>query len=236
MRSYIIHLRGDQRRRENARHLLSVLPNARITDAVLGRDAMDKVAAPPGMQHSPRYPFPLSEGEVGCFLSHRRCWLRIVEDAPDYALIAEDDLCVDGPLWQEALDLIHSHASADTYIRIPVKNRERSANDVARRESARLFLPRVIGLQTVCQVVGRNAAARLLAASETLDRPVDTFVQMHWVTGQPVHTILPNGTRELTAQLGGSTIRKKTRAGNVLTREIRRLWYRARIARRRQRI
>ena len=52
---------------------------------------------------------------------------------------------------------------------------------------------------------------------------------MHWATGQPVHTIYPNGVQELTDDLGGSTIQKKTRTGNVLVREIRRAWYRAQV-------
>ena len=159
MRSYIIHMRGDKNRQANAKKLLATLPNARISDAVNGRDVINTTATALGTQHSPRYPFPLGAGEVGCFLSHRQCWQRIVEDTQDYAFIAEDDLGIDPALWPEVLDLIHSHASADTYIRIPAKRRERSADDVARRESAKLFLPRVIGLQTVLQVVGRNAAA-----------------------------------------------------------------------------
>ncbi len=236
MRSYIIHMRGDQNRQANAKHLLTTLPDARIADAVNGKDVISTVTIAPGTQHSPRYPFPLSAGEVGCFLSHRQCWQRIVEGAQEYALIAEDDLGIDPVLWPEVLDLIHSHASADTYIRIPAKQRERPVDNVARRENAKLFLPRVIGLQTVLQVVGRKAAARLLAASETPDRPVDTFVQMHWATGQPVHTIYPNGIQELTGDLGGSTIQKKTRTGNVLAREIKRSWYRAQVDRHPQKV
>jgi GR25 family glycosyltransferase involved in LPS biosynthesis len=229
MQSFIIHMRGDQKRQENATQLLAMLPNARITDAVRGKDVMATIRTDPGTQHSPRYPFPLAPGEVGCFLSHRQCWLRIVEGDYDYALIAEDDLCIDPTLWPEVMDLIHSHASSETYIRIPAKNREKPVAEVASRNTAKLFLPRVIGLQTVLQVVGRDAAKLLLAASETLDRPVDTFVQMHWVTGQQVHTILPNGICELTDKLGGSTIQKKTRVGNILTREIKRVWYRAQV-------
>lgn len=56
---------------------------------------------------------------------------------------------------------------------------------------------------------GARRANALLAASETLDRPVDTFLQLHWVTGQPVHTIHPNGVQELAKELGGSTIQVK---------------------------
>ena len=229
MRSYIIHMRADPARQANAERLLNVLPDATIADAVIGKDVFATTTTAPGNQHIPQYPFALSPGEVGCFLSHRQCWQQIVDKGLNYALIAEDDLSIDSALWPEVLDLIHSHASADTYIRIPAKLREASANDVAHRDHAKLFLPRVIGLQTVLQVVGRNAAQRLLHASETLDRPVDTFVQMHWVTHQPVHTIHPNGVREITNELGGSTIQKKTRPGNKLGREVKRGWYRAQI-------
>ncbi len=236
MRSYIIHMRGDQKRQGNVRRLLNILPKAQIVDAVLGQDALATTVIAPGTHHQPRYPFALGPGEVGCFLSHRQCWKNIIATDAEYALIAEDDLSVDPSIWPDVLDLINTHASADTYIRLPVKDRERPAAIVAEREKAKLFLPRMIGLQTVCQVVGRNAAARLLAASDVLDRPVDTFVQMHWATGQVVHTIYPNGLREMTEELGGSTIQKKTRAGNFATREIKRLIYRARIGARPQKL
>jgi hypothetical protein len=49
---------------------------------------------------------------------------------------------------------------------------------------------------------------------------------MHWVHGQPIHTILPNGVAELTADLGGSTIQKKTRTSGKLAREFKRFKYR----------
>lgn len=231
MRSLIIHMRGDQKRQANAKKLLSELPNARIADAVNGQDVLDSGGIPmhSGTLHLPHYPFPLTAGEVGCFLSHRKCWQQIVDEGLDYALIAEDDLALDPAIWPEVLDLIHSHASPDTFLRIPAKHREKPHAIMSRRDHAKLFLPRVIGLQTVCQVVGRNAAARLLDASQSIDRPVDTFLQMHWITGQPVHTIHPNGVRELTGELGGSSIQKKTRTGNKLTREVRRFWYRTQI-------
>lgn len=238
MRSLIIHMRGDQKRQANAKKLLADLPSARIADAIVGQQVLDSAGFPlrAGDLNDPHYPFPLTAGEVGCFLSHRQCWERIVSEGLEFALIAEDDLALDPAIWPETLDLIHSHASAETYIRIPAKHREKPAAMVAKRDQAALFLPRVIGLQTVCQVVGRNAAQRLLDASTTLDRPVDTFIQMHWITGQPVHTILPGGVRELTEELGGSTIQKKSRSGLSPMREIKRTWYRAQIDLRPQKI
>lgn len=236
MQSFIIHMPGDARRAPNVARLVELLPQAAVVDAVDGRAVLADRAARtrPGDLHAPHYPFALAAGEIGCFLSHRACWARIVADNLDHALIVEDDMHPDPILWPHVLDLVAAHAGADSFIRLPAKTRERPVAEIDRRGPARLFLPRVIGLQTVAQVVGREAARRLLSASETLDRPVDTFLQMHWVTGQPVHTILPCGVRELTGELGGSTI-QKTPAGGRLMREVRRAVYRARVAMRPQR-
>jgi glycosyl transferase family 25 len=231
MKSLIIHMPGTDARQKNVARLLETLPDAWVIDAVNGRDPgqTEGVTLRPGDLHSPAYPFALSPGEVGCFLSHRKCWQMIVDSGEDYALIAEDDLGLDAKVWNDALALITAHAGPDRFIRLPAKRREAPRKIIARQGEAVLFQPPVVGLQTVCQVVGRNAAKRLLAASARIDRPVDTFLQMHWVTGQRVLTIIPNGVRELTAETGGSTIQKKTRTSGKLMREIRRAWYRAQV-------
>lgn len=232
MHSLIIHMSSATQRRANVAELMQALPDAQVIEAVRGAEA--GVTPANGDIHHPRYPFPIGAGEVGCFLSHRACWQRIVDEGWDYALIAEDDLALDTDHWPHVQALIAGHATADSYFRIPAKARETAAQVVASDGLCKLMLPRVIGLQTVFQLVGRNAAQRLLAATEVLDRPVDTFLQMHWVHGQPVHTILPNGVRELTADLGGSTIQKKTRTSGKLMREINRWRYRRAVAARPQ--
>ncbi|WP_425044431.1 glycosyltransferase family 25 protein [Primorskyibacter sp. S87] len=225
-------MNGDSKRAPNAAHLKAVLPDAEIMDAVIGRDVLANggVDLRSGNLHHPSYPFSLGPGEVGCFLSHRRCWQRIVDGNLEFALIVEDDLAVSEPGWSDALALVMAHASVESFIRLPAKKREKPVMMVAQQGASRLFLPRHIGLQTVAQVVGRNAAARLLAASEVIDRPVDTFLQMHWATNQQVHTILPNGVTEITDELGGSTIQKKSRANGKLAREIKRAAYRAQVS------
>jgi GR25 family glycosyltransferase involved in LPS biosynthesis len=230
MQSLIIHMASATARRDNVVRLLTGLPDAQVVAAATGQG----VETAPGDLHRPHYPFPMGNGEIGCTLSHRKCWQHIVDSGADYALIAEDDLQIDPAIWPNVMALIAAHMTADHFIRLPAKAREIAAQDIACDGLARLFLPQVIGLQTVCQVVGRNAAQRLLDATQTLDRPVDTFLQMHWVHGQPIHTILPNGVAELTADLGGSTIQKKTRTSGKLMRDIRRFRYRRAVNARRQ--
>jgi GR25 family glycosyltransferase involved in LPS biosynthesis len=75
----------------------------------------------------------------------------------------------------------------------------------------------------VMQLVGREAARRLLETSSTFDRPVDSFVQMNWVHGARVLSARPIVIREIGDVLGGSVIHP-LRVGirHRLVREVRR--------------
>jgi glycosyl transferase, family 25 len=232
MRSFIIHMSSSTTRRPNAERLREGLPDGELVEAVNGRDPMQiaQVQMHRGNLYRPHYPFALRPAEIGVFESHRRIWRRIVEDGLDYAIITEDDLEIDPTRFDKALTLIRANATPDSYIRLPVKQREQSVQVLARANGLRLILPKVIGLQCICQVVGHMAAQRLLAASDRIDRPVDTFLQMHWVTGQPVLSLLGTGNREIAGQIGGSTIQTKTRPSDKLGREIKRGLYRAQLA------
>lgn len=237
MRSLIIHMASSTARRENVDRLMRDLPNAEVVEAVNGRDPgqISDVIRTDGTTFAPHYPFPLRPAEIGVFQSHRRCWQRILDQGWDYALITEDDLQVDPRRLAIALDLVDRHGTPDMYIRLPVKQREKPAAVLAEQGGVQFILPRVIGLQCICQVVGRDAAQRLLDVTARIDRPVDTFLQMHWISDQPIHAILPNGNAEVAHQIGGSTIQTKTRASGKLARELKRTLYRTQISLRPQR-
>ncbi len=233
MRSLIIHLSRATDRADNVARLLRDLPDAEVVEAVDGHDPAQiaEVEQHAGTLHHPAYPFGLNPSEVACFLSHRRCWKMIAEGDAAFGLVVEDDMNFDPTPFAAALDLARRYATADSFIRLPAKARERPTGAIARQGGASLFLPRTIGLQAVCQVVGRTAAQRLLQVTEIIDRPVDTLLQMHWITSQPIHAIWPSGISELGA---ASTIQRKTRTSDLLMREVRRANYRAKIKRRPQ--
>ena len=218
-------------RRPNAERLCANLPGAELFEAVNGRDPAQiaGVGLHDGDLYRPHYPFPLRPTEIGVFESHRRIWRKLVEEDIDLAIIAEDDLQVDPERFGAALEVLQRHATPDHYIRLPVKQREVPAQVLEERGDLKLILPKIIALQCVCQMVGKNAAKRLLAVTERIDRPVDTFLQMHWITGQPIHALLGTGNKEVAGQIGGSTIQKKIRPGEKLGRELRRGWYRAQL-------
>jgi GR25 family glycosyltransferase involved in LPS biosynthesis len=213
MHSLIIHMSGSTARRENVDRLLRDLPGAEVLEAVDGRlpEVQATVDVLPGTLFTPRYPFPIAGGEIGCFLSHRKAWQRIVDEGWDTALIVEDDLEIDPAKRAALLRLLERHADPERFIRIPPKDREPVTEVTDREDDLCLFTPRRIGLQTTAQLVGRAAAQRLLACTDRLDRPVDSFLQMHWATGQKIETILPNGCSERVFASAGSTVQSKSR-------------------------
>lgn len=231
MQSLIIHMSRATQRRANADRLLTDLPNAQLVEAVDGRDPaqITGISVHGGDLFRPHYPFALRPTEIGVFLSHRKCWQMILDKGWEAALIVEDDLRVDPDGLARSLSLLDQHMSPDMVVRLPVKAREVPGSVLGVEGETRFILPRVIGLQCVAMVVGRQAAARLLEITKRIDRPVDTFLQMHWVTGQQVHAILPNGNQEVARDIGGSTIQTKTPEGGRLGREIKRAVYRAQV-------
>lgn len=237
MKSLIIHLPRSTARRPNVDRLLQDLPDAQVIDAVNGRDPQQiaGIETLAGDLHNPSYPFALTPAEIGVFQSHRKCWRKIIDAGWDYAMIVEDDLAVSLPEMARALTMIRSYMTPDMYLRLPPKMREKPSHILAQDGDMRLILPKRIGLQCCCQIVGRVAAQRLLARSEKIDRPIDTWLQMHWVTDQPIHALLPNGVTEIAGQIGGSTIQQKTRTGGKLMRELNRAWYRTQVKLRPQR-
>jgi GR25 family glycosyltransferase involved in LPS biosynthesis len=151
----------------------------------------------------------------------------IVEGEARAGLILEDDLDFVPDVFARAVRLAMSCGIEDAYVRFPLRQREVAPTPLATDGDLKLIRPEVIALGAVGQVVGKEAARRLLAATETFDRPVDTFLQMPWAHGVRVLSVWPSSLREVSADLGGSLIQEKTpQWGAKLAREWKRFWYR----------
>lgn len=229
----VIHLARATGRRSQVERTLARLPfKARILDAV------DGTALPPEERaevyvrhlHDPLYPFVLQSGEIGCFLSHRRAWQEIVRNGLDAGLIVEDDVEIDPATFGPALDAASKHIDELGYIQFQVRPAPKRAHVLYEEKNAQLVRPLVTPLRTSAQLVGKSAAARLLAATTRFDRPIDTLLQMHWITGVRLACVVPSGVTDRSAESGGSTMAQKTASiGNRIRREIRRVLYRRRI-------
>ena len=179
---------------------------------------------------SPIYPFDLRHAEIACFLSHRKCWQHIVDQNVDVALILEDDAELELSTFNVAMDLALAILKPGDFIRFPVKQREFDGTVIASNSLVTLRKPNHIALGMVGQIVTKEAAAKLLAASERFDRPVDCFLQIDWLHGANVLSVWPSGVSEISQALGGSMIDHKSKSiGSKLRREVLRPIYRSRI-------
>ena len=229
---FVIHLPSATRRRAQVDLLVRDCPLAvEVIDAVDGR-AMDKQAfdAVTGHRlHAPAYPFSLTHGEVGCFLSHRNVWQAIVDRGLPSALILEDDASIDTEKFERTLDLLARNMRDGDYVRLPAKVRDRERMVVASSGQTKLFVNSRVGLTTLAQVVTLGAARRLLEITQRFDRPVDTFLQMPWITRVHMLTVSGSGISEVSGRLGGSIIQKPSAGRLPLRREMLRFNYRRKI-------
>jgi len=215
LQAYIIHLKDASGRRPQVERLTQHLRlPSQVIDAIAGARLPEHEidAAYRRTLHWPRYPFRLSKGEIGCFLSHRQTWKAIADGAVDGGLVIEDDIEIDFARLPAALDLVRRFASPGDFIRFPNKFRSSAGQVVASQDGFDIVRENSPGLNMMMQWIGRDAARLLLARTETFDRPVDVFLQMRWLHKLPVYAVRPVLIREISGQLGGSTIRSSDKS------------------------
>ncbi|KAB2682092.1 MULTISPECIES: glycosyltransferase family 25 protein [Brucella/Ochrobactrum group] len=230
VKAFIIHLERATDRQPQVEELVRKLPvETEVVNAVDGRTLDNQTISRVYRRsvHRPRYPFQLSTNEIACFLSHRKAWQEIIDQRLDAGLVLEDDVELT-PDFAAAYSAACQILKADSFIRFPFRERE-SGRVVLTTEGVRVIEPVPVGLGMVAQLVGREAAQRLLSATEIFDRPVDTTAQMNWITGLKPLSVLPGGVKEISVRLGGSTIQKSRSLPDKLKREILRPLYRWKI-------
>ncbi|MFQ3328187.1 MAG: glycosyl transferase family 25, partial [Porticoccaceae bacterium] len=180
---YIIHLTRAKARLPQVKKLQASLP---VTTHVI--DAVDAQQLSSAQQlhyktnvHRPRYPFAMRQSEIACFLSHRLVWQALLDSDNDAALIVEDDVDVDQTHFKAGYALACDHL-AGGYVRFPKNLNELPFRSIACMGNTSLFYPAEIALGMQLQLVSREAAKQLLKATQCFDRPVDTFLQMRWLT------------------------------------------------------
>ncbi len=211
-KAFILHLERATSRGPNVRSLSACLPLeseviAAVDGAHLTPQELDRAYA--RRRFRPTYPFPLTSTEVGVFLSHRAAWRRILDEALDFAFIFEDDAQIDANAFAALIEFLTAERSAWDYVLLPAKP-IRNGTPVVRRGGLALIRPDAPPLRAIAQVVSLAAAKRLLDSTLPFDRPVDTLMQMTWVTGQPVLVASPSPVRDVSRETGGSTVQRKS--------------------------
>ena len=230
---FIIHLnRASKRKSTVDKIVLDMTLETEIIDAVDGHNLSDAQ-----LNHhisdkklfNPSYPFLLNKGEVGCFLSHRLAWQKIVDQKLIGALIIEDDVKIDKKKFNESLDTSLNHLDNIGYIQFQVRKIEKYSEEMQNINGIKLLEVIPIPLRTSAQIVSYEAALKLLELTKKFDRPIDGFLQLFWSTGLKVKIISPSSVVDITNESGGSTISKKHLKALFIKRTILRSLYRIKI-------
>jgi glycosyl transferase family 25 len=121
----------------------------------------------------------MTNGELGCYLSHVRAWQKIVDEQLDYAVILEDDILLQENI-QGGLEAIEYIQQPWDIIKLAEVSAKRKVVHQIPVGDFSLVTYNKVPSRTCAQVVSLSGAKKLLAASSSINRPIDIELQYWW--------------------------------------------------------
>lgn len=161
---------------------------------------------------------PLTPGEIGCFLSHLRCWQLIAERGIDCGLVLEDDFDVHDACTLQVLQTLAASATgAHPWDVLKLTRLRRHARHVATLSPAgdtRTGVGPALSLyfggkgpeDGTAYLVSRRGAAKLTPKREHLLRPVDFELKHHWERDLTVYSAGPDLFWQVGSEVATSVI------------------------------
>lgn len=173
--------------------------NFERVSAVYGADLSEQeLSAVYDYQLPNAYYKKLNVGEIGCYLSHRKVWQKIVDEQLDFAVILEDDFNIVGD-FNQMLSTVSCLGVTWHYLKLAGHNRARKALYQAAVDNFELIVYDKVPARTCAQVVSLAGAKQLLKTSAPFKRPIDIDLQYWWekdvrVLGLLPYVVEPNDT------------------------------------------
>lgn len=204
-RAYALHAARDPDGRARARQRLQACglqgyPWPLVEGSALSSTDLDATVG--AHLFDPPYPLALGAEEVAHFLTHRQVWADMQRRGLSAALILDAPGPVTPEPFDEAMDLALAHLPRLGLIELRARPSPGPADLIDARGEATLTVPQQTEGRAPALLIGLEAARHLLALSDRIDRPVETFLHSHWHTGLRCATLSPSGIAE-TAATGG---------------------------------
>lgn len=158
-----------------------------------GLSSSDLAETITGQLFDPTYPLALSSGEIGHFLTHRQIWAELQRSGMDAALILDNPGTITPDPFDDALDLALEHLPALGLIELRSTPAPGPAVLIDTFGKATLTIPHQTEGRAPALLITHEAAIHLLALSNRIDRPMETFLHSHWHTGLRCATLAPSG-------------------------------------------
>ncbi len=185
----VISLSESRFRRANiAAQFAAIDIEFRFFDAVTACEAPARVAGYNESEFILNCGRAATDREIACYASHLTLWRQCVSANRPF-LILEDDAGLTRSFC-EGLGFLQRHVADRGLIRaaLPLP---RYSTRVLRENGFALHYCQRVPLQALGYALSPGAAARLVDAAETVEEPVDKFLQRFWRHGQRVFTIMP---------------------------------------------
>jgi len=174
---------------------------------------------------------PLKGAEIACYLSHIKALKQFLNDpSVSYALILEDDV----ELLETTDSLVafcHWLGSNEGGVLKLYSKRKIFGTTLGYISNTGIIKPWRIPLGFQAQLWNRLAAEEFINKNVSFYQPIDVDLQLSWRNSFLVFVVGKNRVREVSAQLGGSTISLKHNVLNwtKLGLEIARPWFRCKL-------
>ena len=181
--------RATDRREKMKRQLEAAGVAFELLDATDGRALTDVERALVDHERRRRItPFPLTDNEIGCWLSHRRAMQSIIERGDKMAVILEDDAEI-LPGFAHALEAIERQAGPFDIIDLHRKFKRGETFIPCRRLLPELSMGRVgaAHMGAIAYVMSRAGAERFIAYAKRFVHAVDKEMHRYWASGLDIY-------------------------------------------------
>ena len=190
MRIILINLaRAPERRRKMAQQFAALGLNYEILEATDGRMLTDADRALVDHRRRRRItPYPLTDNEIGCWLSHRRAMLELLDSSAPMAMIAEDD----ARLSVELPSILTAIAALETPFDVVDLHRNFKRGEIFTPSCALLpgnALGRVgyTHMNLTAYVISRAGAEKFTTQAKRFVHAVDKELHRYWANGLDIY-------------------------------------------------
>ncbi len=202
-RTFVVNMARDVERRQYMTARLRELGmEAEFITAVNGRQlaAADRAAVYDRRRSLRVYGVEMLDSEIGCFLSHRRLYERMVAENIEVALILEDDVRIDPGFPAIVRELLASPSQDWLVIRFdskrnrvvaPSKRKFRGTQVATLPGGAALYRLETHVLGVGAYLIRREGAARMLEYGARIFMPIDQTMDRFWENGIVPYVVRP---------------------------------------------
>lgn len=187
--------------------------NVQFVDAVVPSEYPDNYAAKKRLRH---YGRPMTLGEVGCYLSHRKIWQLFLNSDREYAVVLEDDMELTADFLESVVKSTSLKTRADLIRLHGIYKRKLNKLEGFQIGQTDYWLCDVYKQPagTGAYIIFREAAMRLLETTQEIYAAIDDAIDREWENKLKIYMVWPN-TAKTSRRFPSTICRQRPPIGSI---------------------